>query len=129
MMKFHHIGYLTNNINNSLMEFKKIHYKKKGNLVNDKNLHVKIQFIKNANNIIELVKPYTSNYSLLKIIKNQNYAYHFAYKVKNLNKNINNLKKKGFKVIVNPVPAKAFNNNKIAFLKMKNGFIIELIES
>ncbi len=129
MMKFHHIGYLTNNINNSLMEFKKIHYKKKGSLVNDKNLHVKIQFIKNENNIVELVKPYSSNYSLLKIIKNHNYAYHFAYKVKNLNKNVNNLKKKGFKLIVNPVPAKAFNNNKIAFLKMKNGFIIELIES
>ena len=128
MMKFHHIGYLTNNINNSLMEFKKIHYKKKGSLVNDKNLHVKIQFIKNENNIVELVKPYSSNYSLLKIIKNQNYAYHFAYKVNNLEKTIFKLKKK-FKLVVNPTPAKAFNNKKVAFFTISDGFIIELIQS
>ena len=79
-MKFHHIGYLTTNLNNSIKEFKKINYKKKGNLINDKNLLVKIQFILNSNNIIELVKPYKKNYSLLKIFKNKNYAYHFAIK-------------------------------------------------
>ena len=128
-MKFHHTGYLTNNINNSIKEFKKLNYKKKGNLINDKNLLVKIQFIINSNNVIELVKPYKENYSLLKIIKSQNFAYHFAYKVKNLNKTINKLKISSFKIIVNPVPAKAFNNKKVAFLKMKNGFIIELIDS
>ena len=128
-MKFHHIGYLTTNLNNSIKEFKKINYKKKGNLINDKNLLVKIQFIFNSNNIIELVKPYKKNYSLLKIFKNKNYAYHFAYKVKNLKTSIKKLKKNNFKIIVNPVPAKAFNNKKVAFLKMKNGFIIELIES
>ena len=128
-MKFHHIGYLTNNINNSIKEFKKINYKNKNNLINDKNLYVKIQFIFNSNNIIELVKPYKKNYSFSKNIKNKNFAYHFAYKVKNLNKAINKLKINSFKLIVNPVPAKAFNNKKVAFLKMKNGFIIELIES
>ena len=78
---------------------------------------------------IYLLKPYNNNYGLNKIAKRKNYAYHFAYKVNNLNKSIKKLKKNKFKILVNPVPAKAFKNKKISFLKMKNDFIIELIES
>ena len=128
-MKFHHIGYLTNNLKSTINEFKKINYAKKTNIINDNLLKVKVVFIKNTNNLIELVKPYKKNYGLIKIIKNKNYAYHFAYKVKNINQSIKKLKKMKFKIIVNPVPAKAFKNKKISFLKMKDGFIIELIES
>ncbi len=128
-MKFHHIGYLTLNLKNSFNEFKHLNYTKKGKFISDSKLRVKIQFIKNNSNLIELVNPYNDNYGLINLIKKKNYAYHFAYKVKSIEKDINLLKKKGFKLIVNPTPAKAFNNKKVAFLKMKNSFIIELIES
>ena len=128
-MKFHHIGYLTKNISKTFNNFKKIDYKKKGNLFNDKILMVNIQFIQNGRNLIELVKPFKNNKGILEYLRRKNYAYHFAYKVINLENSIKKLKKNGYKVIVNPVPAKAFNNKKIAFLKMKDDFIIELIES
>ena len=128
-MKFHHIGYLTLNLKNSFNEFKHLNYSKKGKLINDSKLRVKIQFIKNSSNLIELVNPYRDNYGLFNLIKKKNYAYHFAYKVKSIEKSIKILKKYRFKIIVNPTPAKAFNNKKVAFLKMKNSFIIELIES
>ena len=127
-MKFHHIGYLVNNFNSAINDFKKFNYKKKNTVITDKNLKVQIQFLINGNNIIELVKPYKRNFGLMNILRKKNYAYHFAYKVKNLDKTLIKLKK-NFKIIVNPVPAKAFNNKKIAFLKMKNEFIIELIQS
>ena len=127
-MKFHHIGYLVNNFNSAINDFKKFNYRKKNTIISDKNLKVQIQFLINGNNIIELVKPYKRNFGLMNILKKKNYAYHFAYKVKNLDKSLIKLKK-NFKIIVNPVPAKAFNNKKIAFLKMKNEFIIELIQS
>ena len=126
-MNFHHTGYLTKNINNSLKDFKELKYKKKGKLIHDKNLLVTIQFISNKNNLVELVKPNKNNYPLIKYLDNKNYAYHFAYKVKNLEKAIKLLVKKKNKIIVNPVPAKAFNNKK-AFLKMRDGFIFELVE-
>ena len=48
--------------------------------------------------------------------------------LKNITKSLISLKKR-FKIIVNPVPAKAFGGKKVAFLKMKNDFIIELIQS
>ena len=127
-MKFHHIGYLVNNFNSAFKNFKKCNYKKKKSIIIDNNLKVKIQFLVNGNNIIELVKPHKNNIGLLSLLKKKNYAYHFAYKVKNLDKTLVRLKK-NFKIIVNPVPAKAFNDKKVAFLKMKNDFIIELIQS
>ena len=127
-MKFHHIGYLVNNFNSAIKNFKKCNYKKKKSIIIDNNLKVKIQFLVNGNNLIELVKPHKNNIGLLSLLKKKNYAYHFAYKVKNLDKTLVRLKK-NFKIIVNPVPAKAFNNKKVAFLKMKNDFIIELIQS
>ena len=127
-MKFHHIGYLVNNFNSAIKNFKKCNYKKKKSIIIDNNLKVKIQFLVNGNNIIELVKPHKNNIGLLSLLRKKNYAYHFAYKVKNLDKTLVRLKK-NFKIIVNPVPAKAFNDKKVAFLKMKNDFIIELIQS
>jgi len=127
-MKFHHIGYLVNNLNSAIKDFKKLNYKKKKSIITDNNLKVQIQFLVNGNNIIELVKPHKKNIGLLSLLKKKNYAYHFAYKVQNLDKTLVKLKK-NFKIIVNPVPAKAFNNKRVAFLKMKNDFIIELIQS
>lgn len=127
-MKFHHIGYLTDNFNKSYDDFKILRYKKKGKIINDDLLQVKIQFLKNLdNNLIELVKPYKKNIGLNNMLKKKIFAYHFAYKVKNLEKSLKKLKKK-FKIIVNPVPAKAFKNKKVAFIRMKNSFIIELIQ-
>tara|TARA_B100000989_G_scaffold53492_1_gene35848 strand:+ start:959 stop:1342 length:384 start_codon:yes stop_codon:yes gene_type:complete len=127
-MKFHHIGYLVNNFNSVIKEFKKFNYKKKKSIITDNTLKVQIQFLTNGDNIIELVKPYKKNIGLIGLLKKKNYAYHFAYKVKNLDKTLAKIQK-NFKIIVNPSPAKAFNNKKVAFLKMKNGFIIELIQS
>ena len=127
-MKFHHIGYLVNNFNSAIKDFEKFNYKKKKSIITDNNLMVQIQFLINGNNIIELVKPNKKNFGLVKLLRKKNYAYHFAYKVRDLNKSLIKLKK-DFKIIVNPVPAKAFNNKKVAFLKMKNDFIIELIQS
>ena len=127
-MKFHHIGYLTNDINKTFNDFKKLGYKKKNKLFTDKIFKVKIQFIQNFPNIIELIKPDKLNYGLINILNNKNYAYHFAYKVKNVDKEVAELKK-NFKLIVNPTKALAFRNKRVSFLKMKNDFIIELIQS
>ena len=127
-MKFHHIGYLTNSLKTSTSNFNMLSYKKIGKPIIDNSLKVKIQFLKNRNNIIELIKPNLNNYGLINILKKKNYAYHFAYKVDHLEKTIFELKKK-FKIIVNPTSAKAFYNKKVAFLTMSDGFIIELIQS
>ncbi len=127
-MKFHHIGFLTKNINKSLKDFLPLKYKKITKIIDDKKFRVKILFIKNGNNTIELVNPYKVNFGLNKLINKENYSYHFAYITKSFEKDIKKLRKK-FKLIINPTPAIAFKGKKVCFLKMKNNFIIELIEA
>ena len=68
-MKFHHIGYLTNDLRASSTDFKRLSYKKIKKPIIDNNLKVKIQFLKNKNNIIELIKPSLNNYGLINILK------------------------------------------------------------
>ena len=68
-MKFHHIGYLVNNFNSAIKDFKKFNYKKKKSIIKDNNLKVQIQFLENGNNIIELVKPNKKNIGLLSLLK------------------------------------------------------------
>lgn len=126
-MKFHHIGFLTENIDNTFNEFQVLNYKKEKKLFVDKIFNVKIQFIKSQTSIIELIKPNKSNIGLNNMLRNKNYAYHFAYKVKNIDNTVFKLEKK-FKLIMKPTTAVAFNNKRVSFLKIKNGFIIELIE-
>ena len=126
-MKFHHIGYLTNDLRASSTDFKRLNYKKIKKPIIDNNLKVKIQFLKNKNNIIELIKPSLNNYGLIKILKKKNYAYHFAYKVDNLEKKIFYLRKK-FKLIVNPTPAKAFNKKRFELFKKKFQVMTELAQ-
>ena len=92
-MRFHHIGYLTHNLDKTTNYFKKLKYKKLQNLIKNKNFKVKIQFLKNGNNTLELIKPDAINYGLTNILNQKIYAYHFAYKVKNLNKTISYLQK------------------------------------
>ena len=127
-MKFHHIGFLTKNLKKSQKDFSLLKYKSTGKIINDKKFKVKILFIKKGNNTIELVNPYKVNFGLNKMIKKENYSYHFAYITKSFEKDIKKFKRK-FKLIVNPTPAVAFKGKKVCFFKMKNSFIIELIQS
>ena len=55
-MKFHHIGYLTNNFKKSIKEFKEISYTRKGKVITDNILQVKIQFIYNSNQFIDSIE-------------------------------------------------------------------------
>ena len=127
-MKFHHIGYLTSNFQKTVKEFSLLKYKVNSKIIDDRRFKVQILFIKNSLNRIELIKPYNNNMGLKKLIKKKNFSYHFAYTSKSFNNDYNKLKKK-FKLIVNPTPAKAFNGRLVCFFKMKNDFIIEIIES
>ena len=57
-MKFHHIGYLTTNFQKTVKEFSLLKYKVNSKIIDDRKFKVKILFIKNSFNRIELIKPY-----------------------------------------------------------------------
>ena len=126
-MKFHHIGYLTNNIQKTSQEFFFLNLKKK-KIIKDNKFKVDICFLEGKDIVIELIKPHKTNYGLANLKKKGNITYHIGCKSKKFNNDFKRLSKK-FKIIVKPTKAIAFKNKRVAFLKKRDGYIIEIIEN
>ena len=100
-------------------------------MINDKNIGVKIKFLTDKDGLlIELISPYGKKSPIKNLLNKRNSIInHLAYKVKNLDFNIEKFKKKKCLQITNPISAKAFNGKRVVFFITPLQYIIELIES
>ena len=130
-MNFHHIGIFVNKIEagKKIME-KKIRIKSFSKVIKDRNLKVKIMFIKDKDNITyELVAPFGKGNPVDKILKSRtNILNHLGYKVKNFDKKCKYFRNIGYGFLTSPRKSVAFNNSKVVFMLSPLGFIIELVE-
>jgi len=126
-MKIHHIGYLTSNIHKTSKEFSFLNLQK-GKIIKDKKFKTDICFLDGKNLSIELIKPHKNNYGLIKLRNKGSLAYHIGFKSNNFFSDYQKLSKK-FQTIIRPTKAIAFKNKRVAFLKKKDGYIIEIIEN
>ena len=128
-MKFHHIGYATINLDESINAFKKLGFAV-GEIINDDYQNVRIAVLSKSNHpLIELITPKNNENPINRYIKDNNTApYHIAYTVKNINDAVSLLRKKGFVVATKIMTSVAFNSNKMIFLYNKQTGLIELIE-
>ena len=130
-MRFHHIGIIVHNLKlgeNHLKSFSNV--KRISKMIVDKNIGVKILFLKSKNHpLIELVAPFNKSSPIsLSLKKNVNLINHIAYKSKNFSYDIKKLKNKGMLQITKPISAKAFKGKQVVIFLNKLNFIIELIE-
>ncbi|MBI9067039.1 MAG: VOC family protein [Salinivirgaceae bacterium] len=127
-MKVHHYGFLAKSIEKSLSDFEKLGYKKFGNLIQDNERGINIQFIESySGDLIELITPFHANSvvsNLMKKFKNQ--VYHICYQVDDLLATIEELKENEYLLIDPPKFAPALNCE-VAFLFAQNTGIIELM--
>ena len=126
-MKIHHIGYLTSNIHKTSKEFSFLNLRKR-RIIKDKKFKTDICFLDGKNLSIELIRPHKNNYGLIKLRKKGYIAYHIGFKSNNFFTDYKKLSKK-FQTIIRPTKAIAFKNKRVAFLKKKDGYIIEIIEN
>ena len=76
-----------------------------------------------------MVQPVDKNSPVCGTLKKVGVSpYHFCYEVNDLLKTLEELEKQGFKILVEPVEAIAFNNRKICFLYHIDVGLIELLE-
>ena len=127
--RYHHTGVATKDIEITSAFYKNIGYSQ-SEIVIDKIQNVRICFLSKKNSpLIELVEPINECSPVNEILKkNGNIPYHFCYEVDGMTEAILEMKKSGFIKIINPVPAKAFNNRLICFLYNKDVGLIELLE-
>ena len=117
--KFHHIGLAVKSINSLFPNLE---------TVVDKIQKVKVAFINLQDTRIELLEPIDSSSPIYNNLKNNNKLCHVCFEVSNIQNAIKNGKKKGFHVIVKPVPAVALGNRTVCFLFHADYHVIELLQ-
>ena len=97
-------------------------------IVIDELQKVKVAFIEIGDIRLELVEPISSDSSVMSFINRNVNLYHICFQVSDIDNVLENVRELGGVVTVPPVPAKAFNNNKIAFIYFKNLGLVELLQ-
>lgn len=126
-MKIHHIGYLTNDISDSVREFKLLGYIG-GEVFRDPIQNCNICLLKSqtTGDCIELVQPFEDNIQMQKMLKKRGCsAYHICYEVDDVEEAYKEYsEKEGWMNIFKPVAAIALENRKITyFYNTKIGFV------
>ncbi len=128
-MRIDHIGYAVKKIDAARTAFETLGFTF-GELVDDPDRNILIQFGSNDGYQIELVCPKGDGESpadaILKKIGPT--PYHLCYRTDDLEKDIAELEKQKFKVIKPPAPAIAFGGKRVVFLMHRALGMMEIVE-
>ena len=131
-MRLHHVGIFVKKITDFEKSFShKFQTVSCSKLILDKNLGVKIKFIKfeKSNQLFEIVEPYGNKNPVTKVLRNKlNIINHIAFFSNDFINDVNNLVKKNFYPITCILKSKYFNSD-IVFLMSPQNFIIEIIKN
>ena len=128
-MKVHHVGYITNSIEESIVEFRYLGYKLcEGGIFDDSNQNCRICMLSSSidGNKIELVEPFPNNFQMSKLLKKRgNSVYHICYEVEDIHDCYKTFcSKEGWMNIFEPKVAIALENRLITyFYNIKIGFV------
>ena len=128
--KIHHIGYVTNNIDETANEWLYLGYTKGPKILDTiQNTYISLLYKENSPSI-ELVEPVDDHSSVNKILKKVGVSpYHICYEVPNINDTYKEMIVNGYIPLFRPVEAIAFNNKLISYLYKKEVGYIELINA
>jgi len=126
-----HIGIVVKSLEKGIEQWTTVFgYKQMTEIVLNTRQKVKVVFMKKKGSIlIKLVEPVDKTSPAYNMALKGGGLHHLGFKCDNLDTEINNLQKHGLRVITEPQPGEAFNNNMIAFLFAKHGLNIELIDT
>lgn len=129
-MKIDHIGYAVKRIDRAINAFQKLGYEF-GPVIDDTDRNVKLAFGNKDGYRIELVAPLDKkqespvDYYLSNAV---GVPYHICYESECFDKEIEELVKQGYKVVIEPRNAVAFGDRKVVFM-MNIGFgLMEIVE-
>ena len=126
--KFHHIGYVTNNIEKTSTIYLLAGYKA-SEIITDAIQQVNVRFLtKDGNPMIELIEPVDEFSSVNKILKKNGVApYHVCYEVEDIFITFDKLCKMNFIPLFRPIEAVALGKRLICYLYKKEIGYIELL--
>lgn len=132
-MKIDHVGYAVKKMDKAIKEFEILGYRFE-KIINDYDRNLYVCFGNNGSYRVELVSPIDKERPSpvdTYLSKVGPTAYHICYKSSDLEGDISELEKQGFRVIIPTTFATAFSNEhdrRVVFLIGKNFGIFEIVE-
>ena len=129
-MKIDHIGYAVKRMDRAITAFQQLGYEFEP-VIDDADRNVKLAFGNKDGYRIELVAPLDKKQEspVDQYLSNAiGTPYHICYESSDLDKEVEELKSQGYKVVIEPKPAVAFGNRRVVFM-MNIGFgLMEIVE-
>jgi methylmalonyl-CoA/ethylmalonyl-CoA epimerase len=129
-MKLHHVGIVVEDIEKACAQYRKfLGLAPLSEIVIDPLQHVKIQMCGNHNEVsLELIQPYGEDSPVQRFLQKGGGLYHLCFEVENIDRAISEAKSEGAICIIEPLPAAAFQDRKVAFLFYSGIGLIEFVE-
>ena len=130
-MVIDHIGIVVKSLEQGIEYWEKVFgYKQMTEIVINTRQKVKVVFLKKENSLlIKLIEPTDETSPIYRISRKGGGLHHLAFRCEEITEEISRLKSLGLRVITNPEPGEAFENNQIAFLLGNQTLNIELIDT
>ena len=132
-MVIDHIGIVVRSLDEGIQQWQKTFgYKQMTEPVINSRQKVKVVFMEKENSMqVKLLEPTMENSPIYSFAKRGGGIHHLCFRADNLDETINefNEKKNEIRVIVQPQPGEAFENDPIAFALAKNNLNIEIIDT
>jgi methylmalonyl-CoA/ethylmalonyl-CoA epimerase len=128
-LTFHHVGVACRDLDVEGKTYELLGYVQEGGEFADPIQGIRGRFIVGPGPRLELLVALPGSTVLEPWLKKGVRYYHQAFLVEDLRSSIADLEAGGAKLVVEPVPAVAFDGREIAFLMLRNLTLVELIEA
>ncbi len=126
-----HIGIVVKSLEEGIKNWERLfNYRQITEIVINSRQKVKVVFLeKSGSTTIKLIEPTDTTSPIYVLAKKGGGLHHLCFKCKNLDAGLNTLKENGARIILQPQPGAAFENENIAFVYGNQGLNIELIDT
>ncbi len=126
-----HIGIVVLKIEDGIQQWKDVFgYEQDTEVVLNTRQKVKVVFMKKSGSMpVKLISPADETSPIYTFARRGGGLHHLCFKCDDMTDEIDGLLGKGLRLLVEPQPGEAFDNEDVAFLYAKNGLNIELIDT
>jgi methylmalonyl-CoA/ethylmalonyl-CoA epimerase len=130
-MVIDHIGIAVKSLKDGLEHWEKVFgYVQSTTIVENTRQKVRVVFLTKPNSItVKLIEPTESASVVSDFVRKGGGLHHLCFRCDDMGKEMERMKAMGLRVLAEPQPGEAFENEEIAFIYAKQGLNIELIDT
>ena len=130
-MVIDHLGIVVTSIEEGISHWENVFgYRQMTDVVVNSRQKVKVVFLAKEQSItVKLIEPVDETSPAYRLAKRGGGLHHLCFKCENIDRQIDQLTQKGLRVLSQPAPGEAFENENIAFIFAKQGLNMELIDT